>query len=253
MRAPEAPRHPAAAAAGLALVLVVVLVSAAIRLNSAGIGQMFSPLGLSLLRALHRTAASLEVLAAVWIAWMAWRRGGTSWKAIAVVLALTVFLSALGIVAGRTPTQVQALGNLLGGLALAAAFAWLCGEKGSGPFFRQRPAEGKRVLTPFLVVGGLLALQSAVGARLSIFGRVDFPALPLHALLGLGTAALLAWLALARIGGGPGKLLFGLALAAPVAGFTALQYDYSAAAALVHAAIAALLVAAAAFVLSRNA
>lgn len=215
--------------------LVVVLVSAAIRLDVA-------PGALGALRAVHRTAASLEALLALWLAWQAWR-GRVSGKSALLVLALTAFLSLLGIVAGKTPAPLQSLGNLLGGLALLAAFAWLLGKKGSGPFFQ------KWVLTPLF----LLAAQSAVGGRLSIFGRTELPALPVHAELGLVLAALLAWLALARVGGGTGKLLFALALAAPVAGFSALHYEYSAAAALVHAASAALLVAASAFALSRKA
>jgi heme A synthase len=224
-------------------VLVVVLVSAAIRLNASGVGEMFSASGIAVLRGVHRTAASLEVLAALWVAWVAWRRGAPSRQASAVVLALTVFLAALGIIAGKNPLPAQALGNVLGGLALAAAFAWLLGEKGSGPFF------GKWGLTLFV----LLALQAVIGARVSIFSRTAVPALPLHALLGLGIAALAAWLALARIRGRMGRLLFALALLAPVAGFTALQYEYSAAAALVHAASGAFLVVAAVAALSRNA
>ena len=252
MRPPEADsRRDFAATAGLAFVLIVVLASAAIRLNSFGVGPLVSASGLSALRALHRTAASLEVLAAAWLAWRAWRGGVPSWKPVAVVAGLTAFLALLGIVAGRAPTPPQAMGNVLGGLALAAAFAWLLGEKGSGTFSRQRVAGGKRFLTPFLL--GLVALQGAIGARLSIFGRAELPALPLHALLGLGTAGLLAWLALARAGGATGKLLFALSLAAPLAGFTALQYDYSPLAALVHAASAALVVVGCAWVLGRNA
>jgi hypothetical protein len=251
MRSPEAP--PGLAAAGLASVLVVVLVSAAIRLNGAGISAvaMFGDSGMAMLRGVHRSAASLELLAALALTWMAWRRGTGSLKTVGVVLALTAFLAGLGIVAGRTPSALQALGNLLGGLALAMAFASLLAEKGSGTFFlgesKVSPGE-KRFLTPFLA---LLALQAVIGARLSLFGRSELPTLPLHALLGLGIAALLAWLALARIGAGAGRLLFVLALAAPMAGFTALHYEYSAAAALAHAASAALLIAAAAFALRR--
>ena len=252
MRRPEpASGYRISAAAGLGLVLVVVLVSAAIRLNAASVSPMFGEAGLRGLRVLHRSAASLEVLAALGLAWTAWRRGVSSWMPITAVLALTLFLAGLGIAAGRTPTAVQAMGNVLGGLALAAAFAWLAGEKGSGPLSPQLRVAGKRVLTPFLL--GLLALQALIGARLSILGRSDAPALPLHALLGLGASGLLAWFALARIEGSARHAFFVLALAAPIAGFTALQYEYSPAAALVHAGSAALLVAGCAFVLGRNA
>ena len=246
-------RPTLAAAAGLAFVLVVVLASAAIRLNATGIEPMLAASGLGAVRAVHRVSASLEVLAALWLAWRAWR-GRLSWPAVAIVLGLTVFLSLLGIVAGKTPTPVQSLGNLLGGLALAAAFAWVLGKKGSGTFLLQRRVAGKRFLTPFfLPLFLVMALQSVIGGRLSIFSRVELPALPLHALLGLAIAGICGWLALARIGGGLGSWLFVLALAAPVAGFTALEHPYSTVPALVHAASVAFFTATVAFALSRNA
>ena len=134
--------------------LVVVLASAAIRLNAL-------PEGVATLRAFHRAAASLEALVAVWLAWQAWR-GRLPSRPILLIVVLTVLLALLGIVAGRTPAPVQALGNLLGGLALLGAFAWLLGEKGSGPFF----------LLLFLLV----AVQAVIGARLSLFGRTEVPA-----------------------------------------------------------------------------
>jgi len=216
-------------------VLVVVLASAAIRLNAAGIEPMLGASGLAALRGVHRTAASLEVLAALWLAWVAWREA-------ALILVLTVLLSLLGILAGRTPTPLQSLGNLLGGLALAVAFAWALGKNGPGRWG----------LTPFLLLA-LLALQALIGGRLAIFSRVELPALPAHALLGLGLAALCGWLALARTGGTLGRGLFLLALAAPVTGFTALEHPYSAVPALVHAAAVAFFFATIAFALSRKA
>ena len=51
--------------------------------------------------------------------------------------------------------------------------------------------------------------------------------------------------------GAAGKALFVLALAVPVAGFTSLHYEWSAGAALVHAAAAALLLASTAYALGR--
>ena len=39
-----------------------------------------------------------------------------------------MLLAVLGIVAGRAPPPAAALGNLLGGLALAALLAWLLGR-----------------------------------------------------------------------------------------------------------------------------
>lgn len=224
-----------------------MLASAAIRLNATGIEPMLGASGIAALRGIHRTAASLEVLAALWLAWFAWRRA-------ALILVLTAGLAALGILAGRTPTPLQSLGNLLGGLALAAAFAWLLGKKGSGTFLPSGDSlpGRKRFLTPFLLLG-LFAVQSLIGGRLSIVSRVQLPALPLHALLGIVLAALCAWLALARFGGAFGRRLFLLAVAAPVTGITALEHPYSAVAALVHAASVAFLIALAAFAASRNA
>ena len=211
-----------AARLGVALVLAVVVAAAGIRLES----------GIPGLRIVHRIAASLEVIVVLWLAWMAWRQ-----PAVLLALALTALLSVVGIIGGQEPPPAIAAVNLLGGLALAATFAWILGKEQSGPF------RGKRVLTPFL---GLLALQIALGAWLSIADRFGM-ALPAHGMLGVALAALLVWFAKGR------PVLQMLALAAPLAGFTALHYEYSTAAALVHAAAAALLVCAAAYAHGRGA
>lgn len=211
-----------AARLGVALVLAVVVAAAGIRLES----------GISGLRIVHRIAASLEVIVVLWLAWMAWRQ-----PAVLLALALTALLSVVGIIGGQEPPPAIAAVNLVGGLALAATFAWILGKEQSGPF------RGKRVLTPFL---GLLALQIALGAWLSIVDRFGM-ALPAHGMLGVALAALLVWFAKGR------PVLQMLALAAPLAGFTALHYEYSTAAALVHAAAAALLVCAAAYAHGRGA
>lgn len=211
-----------AARLGVALVLAVVVAAAGIRLES----------GIPGLRIVHRIAASLEVIVVLWLAWMAWRQ-----PAVLLALALTALLSVVGIIGGQEPPPAIAAVNLLGGLALAATFAWILGKEQSGPFRR------KRVLTPFL---GLLALQIALGAWLSILDRFGM-ALPAHGMLGVALAALLVWFAKGR------PVLQMLALAAPLAGFTALHYEYSTAAALVHAAAAALLVCAAAYAHGRGA
>jgi len=220
-------------------VLVVVAVSAAIRLDWGSV---------SLLRVAHRTAASLEVIFVLWIGWLLFRsrhEAPARWRAAAIALALTLFLSVLGIAAGQSPARLQAMGNLLGGLALASAFAWLVGAAGRGT-----PVLARALAA---LAGALLAAQAVVGARLSIFGRTDVPALPAHAMLGLAVAAILGWLALSRIPGRDGRLLLYGAIVAPLAGFTALQYDSSSGAALVHAIAAAALVATAAYTLGRNA
>jgi hypothetical protein len=108
MRSPER-----AAALGLALTLAVVLAAAGIRLG----------LGWGWLRPVHRVAASLEVLAVLWLAWIAWRRPSV-WLAVA----LTAVLSAVGIAGGQEPPRALSAANLLGGLGLSATFAWILGK-----------------------------------------------------------------------------------------------------------------------------
>ena len=206
------PRDTTAAALGLGLVLAVVIAAAGIRLES----------GIPGLRLVHRVAASLEVLVVAWLAWKDWRR-----PAVRIALALTVVLSLVGILAGQNPPPAAAAVNLLGGLSLAATFPWILGKMVSGTF------SPKRFLTPFL----LIAAQLALGAWLSIGERYSM-ALPLHGLLAVGLTVFLVWLGRGR------PVLLALSLAAPAAGFTALHYEWSAAAALGHAIAVALLVAA---------
>ena len=233
---------------GLGLVFAVVVLSAAIRL-----GQVAAPpLGagaLLVLRALHRTAASVEVLVALWLAWFAWRARAERpvlARGVALIVAITLGLSVLGFVAGRTPGPAAAAGNLLGGLALTALFAWTLGVLREPAV----PAAGLAVR----VAAVLLALQCLLGALLAVFpAAAASPALPAHAMLGIVLASGAGWLAL-RIGHARRRAA-GLALAmlVPVAGFTALQYESSAAAAFAHATATALLIAAAAYFRLRRA
>jgi hypothetical protein len=216
-------RERLAAGLGLALVLLVVIAAAGIRLEA----------GIPGLRVVHRIAASLEVAVVLWLAWMAWRR-----PAVQIALGLTALLSVIGIMGGQQPPPAIAAANLLGGLTLAATFAWLLGKSGSDPDSRGWGA------TPIFLV--LLATQAALGAWLTIV-HLYSAALPAHAMLGLILAALLSWF----VRGKP--LLAALALAAPLAGFTALHYEYSALAALAHAAAAAALLAGGAYALARAA
>lgn len=230
------------AAAGLALVITVVLLSVAIRVGQAATPPMGEGM-LLLLRGIHRTAASLEVLAAAWLGWFAWRarteRPALA-RSIAFAVAITAALSVLGIVAGRTPAPPAAAGNLLGGLALAAVFAWILGQlrRSDGP------------AADYVVGGGvvLLAVQCLLGARLAVFpAAAASPALPAHALLGIILACGAAWLA-RRIGRQQNRAAgYALSLLVPLAGFTALHFEHSAAAAFAHAIVAALLIVAAAY------
>lgn len=230
---PPEPRFALAAATGLGLVLLVIVLSVAIRLGaeaaSAGL--------LAALRGVHRTAASLEVLAALALLWLAWR------KALPV-LVLTVFLSVLGIVAGQQPPPAAAVGNLLGGLALAAAFAWALG--------RAQGRAARRASRIGHAAAALLAAQCALGAWLAIFAKdLEAWALGAHTALGFALAAGAVWLAL-QLARAPQRLaLFSIALAAPAAGIASAQFYQPLGASLAHAAAAALLVAAAAYAHSR--
>lgn len=224
---PEA-RIRAAALAGLGLVLVVIVLSVAIRLGAEPV---------SALRGLHRTAASLEVLAMLALAWLAWRRA-------VLVIALTVFLSVLGIAAGQNPPPLAALGNLLGGLALAAAFAWALG--------RAQPRASGRWGRLGHAVAALVAAQCVLGAWLALFAKpLESWALGAHTALGFALAAGALWLALRLERGARRCALFGIALAAPAAGIASAQFYQPLGASLAHAAAAALLVAAAAYAHAR--
>lgn len=224
---PEA-RFAAAAATGLGLVLLVMVVSVAIRLDAE---PLFA------LRGVHRAAASLEVLAALALLWLAWRNA-------LLVIALTVFLSVLGIAAGQKPPPLAALGNLLGGLALAAAFARALG-RAHGP----RPQGSSRLAWS---AAALFALQCALGAWLSLFAEELWSwALLAHAALGLTLAAGAAWLALRLARAAQRFALLGIALAAPAAGAASALFGQPLGASLAHAAAAALLVAAAAYAHAR--
>lgn len=226
-----------AAASALGLVLAVVFAAAAIRLET----------GVPGLRVVHRIAASLEVIVVLWLGWITWRSRAAEpgrHGAALLAIALTAVLSIVGIATGRNPPPAAVAVNLLGGLMLAAVFAWMLGRSG----------KGNRALTPIagFLVGFMLAIQLVLGTRLSIVER-HAAALPAHALLAMALVALLGWVGLARVGGGAGRVVFVLALAAPIAGFTALHYEWSAGAALAHSAAAALLLVSSAYVLGRSA
>ena len=102
MRAgPHEDRIAKAAWAGLALVLIVIVFSVAIRIGEDGAGAGL----MRVLRGVHRVSASAEVLAAIALAWLAWRRS-------LAIAALTIFLSVLGILAGqKPPPQCRASAN----------------------------------------------------------------------------------------------------------------------------------------------
>jgi hypothetical protein len=230
---PRRARIAGAAWAGLILVLVVIVFSVAIRLGEEGASAGL----MRVLRGVHRVSASAEVLAAIALVWLAWRRS-------LLVAALTIFLSVLGILAGQKPPPLAALGNLLGGLALAAAFAWVLGRThGHAHQARDRLA---------YTAAALFAVQCAIGAWLSLFAEEIWSwALLAHALLGLALAAGAAWLALRLARPAQRFALLAAALAAPAAGAASALFGQPIAASIAHAAAAALLVAAAAYAHAR--
>jgi len=189
MRAPSPERHFRAgaviAAAAWALMLAVVAASAYIRMSPAPGADV------ELARGVHRASASLAGLAVLLLASYAlWRRALVPGALAA--LALTVFLALLGRAAGSAPPPPAAIGNLAGGVALAAALAWSFGRAvAPWPFAaHERP----------LALGALAAavLQIAFGAWMATFLPADQPSLApwVHAATGIAAAALAAWLGL---------------------------------------------------------
>lgn len=246
MKAPE--RLAALAAAGVALVLAVLFASAAIRLGRIVEGFPIGPI-----RVVHRVTASLEVLTMLGVLWLAWRARAQSpgpqstdlMRAATVAAALTVFLSVLGILAGQNPPPAAALGNLLGGLALVAAFAWILGTARRGTVAARKPLAH--------MVGAFLAVQCLLGAWISIFA-VDLWTLPLllHGFIGTGISCGVAWIALRCERALPRFALLGLSLAVPAAGFASALFGQPLGATLAHAAAVALLVAAAGYAHARR-
>ena len=224
------PRLERVALAGLGLVLVVVVASAAIRLGAEGHA-------VTALRLAHRMAASAAVLVVLALAGCAWR-GRRAGIPVAVAAALVTLLAAIGIASGRTPPFAASMGNILGGLALAATLGWLAGARA-----QHRP-----------VLAGVLLAQCALGAWLSLSWRERPLSLLLaHALLGIAFAAAAASLAVRLRNLRVRVALFALVLAVPAAGATAALLDRSLVPALAHATAAALLVAALALLHSRGA
>jgi hypothetical protein len=235
---PELRRLAAACAAGLVFVLVVLMVSAAIRLGT----EHFDAPAMKALRAVHRSAASLEVMAMLALAWLAWRRRA---RLAAVVVAglLTIALSVLGILAGQKPPSAAAFGNLALGLALAATFAWLLGSTQPGQ---------TRACSRASPIALLVAAQALLGGWIALFSQALWTwALAFHALLGVVLAAGAVWLAARVERAAPRFALAVLALAVPAAGFASALFEKPLPATLAHAAAAALFVCAAAYAHAR--
>jgi hypothetical protein len=224
------PRLERLAAAGAGLVLLVIVASAAIRLG------VEAP-ATELLRVTHRTAASAAVLVVAMLGWLAWRTRRARAPAAAAA-ALIVLLSLVGVAGGQNPPFGASLGNILGGLALAATLAWLAGARAA-----HRPLLAVAVLA-----------QCALGAWLSLGWRELPPALLVaHALLGLALAAAAALLASRTASTWLRAALILLAVIVPAAGAAAAFLDRALVPSLAHAGAVALLVCALVYAHSRPA
>jgi len=176
--------------AALLLVLVIITTSAYIRLSQAGFGcadwpacyghnvqtpaagQLFPErAALFWARALHRLAASSAGLLLVLIVFFgrAGLQGAGARLVAAAALALAGFLAGLGL---ATPSNLPAvtLGNLLGGMCMAALLWWL--------FQRDRGTCAGRTLHGFALAALLLqiALGGMIGARHAVVSCVTLPA-----------------------------------------------------------------------------
>lgn len=122
-------------------------------------------------RALHRVSAVLVGFLILGLLLFGWASMGAGERVAAVVaLADTVFLAWLG---RFTPSELPlvTLGNVLGGLVLAAAFGWIAARpRVTDP----TPVAGQGRLRRLAIGGAALAvLQSAVGVMISVRHAAD--------------------------------------------------------------------------------
>lgn len=141
----------------------------------ARIPEAEAPASVRIARGLHRvsaTVAGVLVLLVVAFGWSTMSTGGR--VAAAVALADTVFLSWLG---RFTPHDVPlvTVGNLVGGLLLAAALAWIAAGRG-GAAARAAPRGTQRTA---LVALALLALLAWGGTMIGARHAVDACSTPL--------------------------------------------------------------------------
>lgn len=169
------------ALSGLAALLVLAVVAASATLRNDELASV-----VAVARGAQRVAASLAALAVFAIAWLGWRDAALRPAALGA-LALTVALSIIGVATGIKPPLAAALANQIGGIALAALLAWLCGR--ATPAAAQARA-GRPLATLALAVA---AIQAFGGALLATLWK-DAPAALyiFHAAGGLAAAMLLA-------------------------------------------------------------
>ena len=161
-----------------ALSLLVVLVSAYLRLDGAGLGCADwpacyarllalppAPPDYGMARLLHRAAASLSLLLACFLVWQCWRRPALRPPALpaTLLLLLMLALSALGIWSSDPRLTLVNLLNILGGLGLVS-FSWRVALASEPPVMMlQRPGAptvllrlGAACLTLTVILGALI-------------------------------------------------------------------------------------------------
>ncbi|MDH4061032.1 MAG: hypothetical protein OEU94_09500 [Aquincola sp.] len=184
------------AAACLALMFAVLCASALLRhFGAAPVLQATWASELGWVRQVHRVAATLVLLGAVAMVWMAWRsrhRSDPSFALASALLGLAVLLSVLGVAAGASRAPLVVLANLMGGLAMLG----LCARLALEP---RRRGVGR-------IAGVMLAfvaLQAAAGALASTSANPEC----------VGVVDCGAWALVHRVGGlvlACALLLFGM-------------------------------------------
>jgi cytochrome c oxidase assembly protein subunit 15 len=183
------------ALAGVLAVLVVIAASAYLRLTAAGLGCADWPACYGVpaqdarqshpvVRLVHRVSASLAGVAVLAIGVLASRQARRfryELRVTAVLLLLTIALAALGRATPGAALPVVAVGNVLGGMLMAALLWWLA--LGPRPQALDAPARLRALSWAALL---LVFVQSALGILTSAsYSGLACPALPLCASGGL--------------------------------------------------------------------
>lgn len=262
LTARQLPQSRRLALAALLLMAVVVVASAWLRLaqprsacldwpgcrealrpalGMAQAGAMGDPAVLTVVRGVHRLAASSLLLLVAAMAWTALRRrprdAVTATRA-PTMLALALGLAALGIVTPGARSAAVLLGNLLGGLLLLA-LAWSTWRE-----LRDLPRPARALAQGALGVAALWLLQAAMGA-LSGAGSGAGPgqaATLVHLGLAVPAAALAAaigWIATRQGCVGEGRALLAVAAVQVLLGAASAALDAVPSIVLVHNATAA--------------
>jgi heme A synthase len=172
------------------LSLMVVLLSAYLRLDGAGLGCADWPacygrllasepgeLHFGVVRLLHRAVASISLLLACALVWQCWRRPSIEPAAgpATLLLLLMLVLSALGIWSSDPRLTLVGFLNIMGGLGLVT-FSWRVVLASSPGSMLQRPAAptlalrlGAAALSVTVVLGAL------IGASYSALACASFP------------------------------------------------------------------------------